>query len=93
MRILPPLLLAFLMAGSATGGELPRDVADFVARRDRCDHFRGEDSVDPARAADIRRALVANCRGTDAELARLKRRHARDPAIRARLQAYDPRVE
>ena len=86
-------LLATLPATPAPAAELPRDVAAFVARRDRCDHFRGEESDDPARAAGIARALDRNCRGTDAELARLRRRHADNPAIRARLQRYEAQVE
>ncbi len=74
-------------------GDLPGDVAGFLARRECCDHFRGEESDDPARAAEIRRALAANCRGTDAELARLRRRYAGNPAIRARLAALERQVE
>jgi hypothetical protein len=92
MRHLVPAAL-LLVSMPALASELPRDVAAFVARRDRCDHFRGEEADDPARAAAIARALEANCRGTDAELARLKRRHAGDPAVRARLSGYDPRIE
>lgn len=87
------LLTALLVAGAARGTELPPDVASFLARRDRCDHFRGEDSDDPARAAEIRRGLAANCRGTDAELARLRRRYASNAGIRARLNALEGRVE
>lgn len=91
MRFLLPA--ALLLASPAMADQLPRDVAGFIARRDRCDHFRGEESEDPARAAEIRRALTANCRGTDAELARLRRRYAGNPAIRARLAGYESRVE
>ncbi len=87
------VLAALLAAGPALAADLPREVAAFVARRDRCDHFRGEDSDEPARAAQIACAVEANCRGTDAELARLKRRHQGDPAVRARLGRYDSRVE
>lgn len=84
---------AFAFAGQAVTAGLPRDVAAFVARRERCDHFRAEDSDDPARAAAILRGQEANCRGTDTELARLKRRHATDSGIRALLDRYDPKVE
>ncbi len=88
------IVLAFLVCATpAFAAELPRDVAAFVARRDRCDHFRGEDPENPARARAVARGLEANCRGTDAELARLKQRHARDPAIRARLDRYETSVE
>ena len=93
MYAMPILLAVLFAAGSAVAADLPREVAAFVARRDRCDHFRGEDSDEPARAAQIARAVEANCRGTDAELARLKRRHQGDPAVRARLGQYDAQVE
>lgn len=93
MQPIPLVLAALLATGPALAAELPREVAAFIARRDRCDHLRGEDPGDPARAGQIARGLEANCRGTDAELARLKRRHRGDPAIRARLGQYDPRVE
>ena len=84
------MLLATQIASSA---ELPKDVSTFVARRGRCDHFRGEDAADAARQAEIALALTDTCRGTDAELARLLRRHAHEPAIRDRLKAYDPTIE
>ncbi|MBL6081819.1 hypothetical protein JMJ56_27935 [Belnapia sp. T18] len=87
------LLVAFAAAGQAVTAGLPPDVAAFVARRERCDHFRAEASDDPARAAAIMRGQEANCRGTDTELARLKRRHATDPGIRTLLDRYDPGVE
>ncbi|WP_139281384.1 hypothetical protein [Muricoccus roseus] len=86
-------LAAWISAWPALAAEAPPDVQAFTARRDRCDHFRGEDSDDPARAGAIARALEANCRGTDAELERLKRRHAGNPAIRRRLDAYEAKVE
>lgn len=93
MQSIPIVLAALLAASPALPADLPREVAAFVACRDRCDHFRGEDPADPARAAQIARATEANCRGTDAELARLKRRHRGDPAARVRLGQYDPQVE
>jgi hypothetical protein len=85
--------LALLVALPALAIDLPHDVADFLARRERCDYFRGEDPVNPARAAAVARGLQAHCRGTDAELAQIKRRYVQDPAIRARLDALDPLVE
>ncbi len=72
---------------------LPPDVATFAARRDQCDHLKGEEPYDAARAAALARDLDANCRGTDAKLARPKRCYRGDAAVRARLDGYDPRVE
>lgn len=55
-------LLALLIAATpALAAVLPPEVAAFIARRDRCDHFRGEESDDPARQRTIQRALTANC--------------------------------
>ena len=73
--------------------DLPPDVVAFVARRDRCDHLRGEDVEDAVRRLAISRALTANCRGTDAELARLLRRHAGNARVQNRLGGYDSEVE
>jgi hypothetical protein len=72
---------------------LPADVRTFIERRDACDHFRGEAASDPARAREIARELDYYCTGTDAELARLKRIHARDRSVRRALADYDIRIE
>ncbi len=94
------LVLALAGAGGAAAAQsrseaapLPADVAAFMARRDRCDHFRGEDAPDAARAAEIAAQLAATCTGTDRALARLKRVHAGDPAVLRALATYDPQVE
>jgi hypothetical protein len=94
MRHLPFLAFALLLATpAAQAARLPPDVEAYAARRDRCDHWRGEASDDPGRAAEIRRALVRECRGTDAALARLLRRHARNRNVTKRLEAYDAHIE
>jgi len=72
---------------------LPPDVTAFIARRDLCDHFREEDRYDAARAAQIDRQLRRTCTGTDTELARLKRLHATEPAVKAALSRYEPSIE
>jgi hypothetical protein len=87
------VMLVLLAAAPGLAADLPPEVAAFVARRDRCDHFRGEESDDPARSRRIQRELAANCRGTDLELARLKRLHAGRPDLRAMLDRYDAHVE
>ena len=87
------MLTLLLVAPPALAAELPREVAEFVARRDRCDHFRGEDAENPARIREIQRGLRTNCEGTDAALARLKQRFAGHAAARAVLDRYDDAVE
>jgi hypothetical protein len=99
----PALLLALACAACATpsaGGKgpgqairLPADVRAFVARRASCDHFRGEGADDPTRAAEIDAKLTQLCIGSDAELARLKRVHARDGRVVRTLSRYDSRIE
>jgi len=91
MRRVQAILVFAAMPAAAV--ELPQDVAAFVARRERCDHFRGEDAEDLARRRAIERGLQANCRGTDAELQRLRQRYVGDRGIRGRLEGYDPQVE
>ena len=94
MRLLPCLAFAlFLAAPGVEASRLPPDVMAYAARRDRCDHWRGEASDDPGRAAEVRRAVTRECRGSDAALARLLRRYARDKAVTRRLEVYDLRIE
>ncbi len=88
------ILASFLaLASVADQSRLPRDVRAYVARRDQCDHFRGEDSPDEARQAQIQAAQLRLCTGADAQLARLKRIHARNRAVQRLLDRYDPRIE
>ncbi len=68
---------------------LPEDVQAFARRRGACDHLLGE-NTETGESVD---RLEQACRGTDAELARLRARHASDPAVRAALADYDPQVE
>jgi len=76
-------------AGNAGSAVLPDDIRAFARRRDVCDHLRGE-NTETAEAVD---RLERACRGTDAELARLRARHESDAAVSTALAAYDPQVE
>lgn len=71
----------------------PEDVRDFIERREGCDHFRGEEPYDEARAAFIAQELERLCRGTDAELESLKRSHANAPEVLEVLNRFDAQVE
>lgn len=91
-----------LLAGAACVGSvpvgaqktgLPGDVRAFIERRDKCDHFRGEDGYDAARAEEIAKALAATCKGSDAELARLRHKYRGQRAARAALAGYSSRIE
>jgi hypothetical protein len=72
---------------------LPREVRAYVARRDDCDHFRGEASSDEQRQSEIDAETLRLCRGSDAQLARLKRKYARNRVVQHALADYDPRIE
>ncbi|QKD00326.1 hypothetical protein [Mesorhizobium loti] len=94
------LVLAGLCCGPALGAgpngaslSVPDDVRAFIDRRDGCDHFRGEDSPDAERRAQIDAALRQLCTGTDAELARLKRVYAGNPDIQRLLDDYEIDIE
>ena len=74
-------------------GALPIDVVTFKAKRDTCDHFRGEESDGPSRAAEIDKALAVNCTGTDISLAELRKRYVGDARVTAALAGYEAKVE
>ncbi len=61
------------------------EVTHLAKRIEACEHFAGEEPYDAARAEELRRQVEANCPGNDAELARLRRQHAANPAIKRQL--------
>ena len=71
----------------------PADVVAFRRRRDECDHFRGEEPYDATRAAFLRAALARTCKGTDAQLAALRKRYAGNAALLRALAGYESNVE
>ena len=71
----------------------PVDVASFIARRESCDHFRGEMASDAERAAFLDKAMRRDCSGTDRRLAELRARYSKDARISARLAEYEEQVE
>jgi len=78
----------------AEESSLPPDVAEFVARRDICDHFGEEIGYgDAQRRAFVARQSRRFCVGTDASLARLRAKYAGDPAVSQRLAAYETCIE
>ncbi|NML14046.1 hypothetical protein [Azohydromonas caseinilytica] len=82
-------------AASATAppAALPAEITAFRARRDACDHFRGEEAYDAQRAAFLQAQLKKHCTGTDRELADLRRRYASDANALAALKDYEDQVE
>ncbi|WP_093001623.1 hypothetical protein [Rhizobium sp. NFR07] len=83
-----------LSAGVTLAADLPVDVAAFVEERQQCDHFRGEEAYDEARAAEINKALDRYCSGTDARLAKLKAKYSKGPATAVTaLDEFEDRIE
>jgi hypothetical protein len=77
----------------ANCGKAPADIAAFKERRTQCDHFRGEEPYDKAREKFLLEQLKQYCTGTDAELAMLRKKYARDAAAMKSLNAYEERIE
>lgn len=69
--------------------QLPVDVKNFIARREQCDHFRGEDADDAKRAAFLRKKMNTYCKGTDAQLKALRTKYASDVTLVKRLRHYE----
>lgn len=72
---------------------IPADVTAFIAKRDQCDHLRGEDAYDEERGHFLAEQLDKFCTGTDAVLAKLRKQHAANKAAIAALSEYEDKVE
>lgn len=72
---------------------LPGDVLRFIERRDRCEHFGGEESYDDARRREIEVAVARHCRGTDKVLLLLHQRHHGRRDVLQAPSPYDNRIE
>jgi hypothetical protein len=77
------LLAVALGAGHSPAA--PSDIDRYVARRAACDHFRGEEPYDAARAAFLASRIRATCANIDAQRAALRRKYRHDPRALARL--------
>ncbi len=77
---------------------MPEEVRAFVEQREACDHFRGE-PVDGegeealARLEFVQRQIFESCRGTDAELQRLRHAYADDSSLAKTLAAFEYPIE
>lgn len=81
------------VATTTSGEALPAEVIAFRTRRDTCDHVRGEDGYDAARAAFLAGEAARTCTGTDAALRTLRQRYADRPAVVTALSEYEDAVE
>jgi predicted lipoprotein len=80
-------------SASAQQVPLPKDVARFVERRDLCDHFRGEEPYDAERREFLEKRMRQYCKGTDAQLAALKRKYKARRDVIAKLNEYEAKIE
>lgn len=87
----PPDLPESNAAGDST--PFPTEVTTFMVDRDGCDHFRGEEPYDAERRAYLDKSIRDLCSGSDAKLADLRARYARNQDVIAALSGYDDRIE
>ena len=87
------LLLTAASSASQARETLPADVARYVARRDLCDHFRGEEPYDAERRTFLKRSMRRYCTGTDARLATLKRKYRARSEVMSKLGEYEETIE
>ncbi len=73
--------------------DAPDDITRFITRREECDHFRGEEAYDEERGRFLRENLERTCKGTDAELAELKRKYANRDDLTKRLSEFESTIE
>lgn len=82
---------------AAAGG--PSEVADYIERRELCEHFRdepwpeGSSPTDKERREFLVRQLERYCKGADAGLRELKRKYKDERSVIDRLNKYDPEIE
>lgn len=95
LRAFSLTLLALLLCGGfpARAAEHPGDLRQVLERREACDHWRGEAGRDKERQRDIDRGVCRTCSGTDAELAKLKKKHKANPAVMDVLDELEETIE
>lgn len=74
---------------------LPKDVEKFIAKRESCDHFRGEipDPGEKRRMQEVNREIEKWCKGTDKRLAQLKKKYVANSVVMKQLDEFEPDVE
>lgn len=89
------LVLVIPIASASARGPLPFDVRKFIDRREGCDHIRGEvtDLSAMQRSKDLSREIGTLCKGTDKELAHLKKKYASNAWVMQRLNEFEDSIE
>lgn len=92
------VLLAAAPAFAQDAGAAP-ELAQYIERREVCEHFReepwpeGEDAEARERRDFIAAQREQYCSGADQGLRELKARHAGDPQALGRLERYEAEIE
>lgn len=94
-RLTAAVSIVLTAACSAQPEEDLADFHQFVADRDACEHFAGEvpDPPDPERMKEVLEQARIYCTGTDARLAALKSKYAKNSAVMSKLDEYDDTIE
>ena len=72
---------------------LPRDVGDFISRRDDCEHFIGEEPYDAERRAYLEKVIRETCTGSNQALDALRRKYRGNAAVLKALAGYERLAE
>ncbi len=84
----PTVMAATPQNATNAQAPLPDDVAKFVERRDRCEHFVGEEGYDAERAAFLTKNIVELCTGSKKQLVGLRQKYKANPLVTTALQKY-----
>ena len=89
------ILFGLLFPSWAFGNTFPQEVVEFIEKRDRCDHFRGEISGEPEvdESSGLNKNLDLYCKETDRSLMNLKDKYKNDSTIMEKLNSYDEEIE
>ena len=93
MRFFCLFSLLHLCAPALAASALPNDVSAFLKLRESCEHWRGEYGYDEARQSDIDWSICKSCQGTDAKLAKLKRKYKNQERILLKLNELESEIE
>ncbi|MDH4556947.1 hypothetical protein E8F11_17545 [Pseudomonas sp. BN417] len=94
------LLICVLWAGVSLAAEgYPSDVAQYIERRELCEHFRGEPWPEGGSVEEKeRRAFITSqferyCKDSDQAIEKLKKKYTNNQAVMNRLEKYEKNIE
>lgn len=93
-------VLGVLCTGASSAeGSYPREVSDYIERREICEHFRqepwpeGPSTEDKERREFITAQSDRYCKGTDQAIRALQRKYKNDKSVIERLGKYETDIE